>query len=41
MLPIAQYAYDSPIEYTIVVILLVIIFAAMVQFLINRVEWLK
>lgn len=39
MLPIAQFAYDSPIEYTIITLVSVTIFATVVQFLINRIEW--
>jgi uncharacterized membrane protein YfcA len=41
MLPIAQFAYDSPVEYTIIMLVSVTIFATVVQFLINRIEWYK
>jgi hypothetical protein len=40
-LPIAQFAYDSPVEYTIIMLVSVTIFATVVQFLINRIEWYK
>jgi uncharacterized membrane protein YfcA len=39
MLPIAQFAHDYPIEYTIITLVSVTIFATVVQFLINRIEW--
>ncbi len=39
MLPVAQYAHDSPIEYTIITLVSVTIFTGIVQFLINRIVW--
>ncbi len=39
MLPIAQYAHDSPMEYTIITLVSVTIFATVIQFLMNRIEW--
>lgn len=39
MIPIAQYAYDSPMEYTIITLVSVTIFATVIQFLMNRIEW--
>lgn len=39
MLPIAQYAYDFPKEYTIMTLSFVSILAALLQFLANRTVW--
>ena len=39
MLPIAQYAHDSPMKYTIITLLSVTIFASVVQFLVHRIDW--
>jgi hypothetical protein len=39
MLPIAQYAHDSPMEYTIITLTSVSIFVGILQFLINRIVW--
>ncbi len=39
MLPIAQYAHDSPMEYTIITLTSVSVFVGILQFLINRIVW--
>lgn len=39
MLSITQYAYDFPVEYTIITLLSVTVFAAIVQFFINSILW--
>lgn len=39
MLPIAQYAHDCPMEYTIITLVSVTIFTGIVQFFINRIVW--
>ncbi len=39
MLPIAQYAHDSPMEYTIFTLVLVTVFAGSVQYVLNCIAW--
>ncbi len=39
MLPIAQYAHDFPMEYTIITLVSVSIFVGVLQFLVNRIVW--
>ena len=39
MLPIVQYAHDFPMEYTVITLVSVTVFVAVLQFLINRIPW--
>ena len=39
MLPIAKYAHDFPMEYTIITLTSVSVFVGLLQFLINRIVW--